>query len=274
MSNILSTMQIILAFLNTPQGSGMLMLGVILVVVSLLRVSPQAWIGVPPSARWAMRILGSMLLVASVGIPIFAGGGPQLTGGAVKTVGMVAPVEAPSATPVMTTAPILVLATTTRTIPTATATPAPLSPTPLPPAPTPIVSPVRVPGGAGNGVSFPCPGGRHTISYVDGAYSPWPQDNGRRNQWRTVVRIFIDRSLEWGDENGFRQPKRDADNIMQFGVWEEEGENYQMAVARSHRDVHPAPIAPCRELIIVPIDVQDSYPGNRGEVVLNVETVP
>jgi len=143
---------------------------------------------------------------------------------------------------------------------------------PLPtytPYPT-YVEIIRVPGYAENGFTFNCKiDGRYVITIDSGAYSGWPSDDHPGyNGWRTRIHIYKNRSVEWGSRADFIEPVRPDYAI---GQWEKPSKNEAESAALGMNIT--VDLQSGDYLIFMPIDEQDSYSDNRGEVVLNIELV-
>lgn len=136
---------------------------------------------------------------------------------------------------------------------------------------------LNVPGAAEAGVTFTAPEtGTYAITIVAGAYSPWPRDNDAHNQWRTLLYIYRDRAIEWGDRGyGLLEPFHPDYSL---GLWENDASlpaEAAAAEAGKGSQIHVDLQAGDR-LLFVPIDQQGAYASpapNRGSVTVTVASI-
>lgn len=129
-----------------------------------------------------------------------------------------------------------------------------------------------VPGDAHEGVRLEAEeSGAYLIRIRSGVYSPWPQDNDDNDQWRSILYLYKNREVEWSQEPWGLQP---ANPDYTLGFWEKPGEERVIAEQRAVNATVGVALQPGDFLWIMPIDVQDAYQGNRGQVILHVELFP
>lgn len=129
-----------------------------------------------------------------------------------------------------------------------------------------------VPGDAHEGVRFDADkSGAYLIRIRSGVYSPWPQANDDNEQWRSILYIYRNREVEWKQKPWGLEPDNPDYTL---GLWENPGEEREMAEQRGINATVGIALQPGEFIRIMPIDVQDAYQGNRGEVILHIQRFP
>lgn len=109
--------------------------------------------------------------------------------------------------------------------------------------------------------------GMYRLTIMSGVYSPWSYDNYPHDQWRSIVLLYQNRPIQWIEQSWGWQPGN-AD--FEIGHWEIDGETEAEAESRAIGTTLDMPLNAGDELTFVAVDTQDSYPGNRGNVTLEI----
>lgn len=124
------------------------------------------------------------------------------------------------------------------------------------------------------GVRFDAPrNGTYKILFLGGAYSPYASDNGNDNKWRTILRIYKNRDIEWGERFTLIEP---INSDFQLGDFETGNPSEAEAEARAKGTYINLSLNMGDYLIIVAVDEKGSYlfeGKNRGDLYLQV-TLP
>ncbi len=133
----------------------------------------------------------------------------------------------------------------------------------------PAMSVVTIPGDNENGTRINVPtAGTYQLSYEGGAYSPWSADTatGYRG-WTTTIRVYINKSINWGMENGYESP-------IKFDCYLGTGDFYldkEQAISASYGfRCPPYRLNSGDYIILVPLDEKGAYTGNRDEVDIGI----
>lgn len=106
--------------------------------------------------------------------------------------------------------------------------------------------------------------GLYKVTYVNDAYSPWPNDQSDGYQgWTTIVRIYINRSVEWGKtEYGLIGPINQDDYLSPGGYYLDKNQ----AMRTSTGDSRTFRLNAGDYLVLVPLDEKGRYRDNQGKV--------
>jgi hypothetical protein len=139
---------------------------------------------------------------------------------------------------------------------------------PAQPTPTPVA--LSISGDASNGVRFPISReGVYRITVTGGAYSPWPDDSTRQGQWRTLLDVYLD-NVSWAVTSYGSGPKGYTPSVdARVGLVGCDTDWNDKARATSCGP-RSAPferrLDSGHELILMPVDSQGQYIGNREQV--------
>lgn len=125
-----------------------------------------------------------------------------------------------------------------------------------------------VPASAQAGLTYSCQNsGNHIVTITSGAYSPW--SDGSR-QWRTLIYIYVNRDIVWGNRQGHIEP---AQSDAAIGQWEGSGnsDNQKTAAEVGHGNNIDVYCNAGQQLHFVAIDDENSYAGNQGSVQLSIQ---
>lgn len=135
-------------------------------------------------------------------------------------------------------------------------------------SPPQLVDTIHVSSNAHNGVELPTQeDGTYLLKIRSGVYSPWPENTGQDEQWRSIIYLYKNREIEWvqrewGSEPGFPD--------FQVGYWEIPGETRDEAELRALDSTTGMVLEGGDLLRLIGVDVQSSYGDNRGDVVIDV----
>jgi hypothetical protein len=110
--------------------------------------------------------------------------------------------------------------------------------------------------------------GVYKISYLDDAYSPWPNEQyeGYRG-WTTIVRIYINRTVEWGKtEYGLIGPINFDGYLSKGGYYLDK----EQAIASAAGDSRTFRLNAADYLILVTVDEKGRYSDNQGKVDIGI----
>jgi len=125
------------------------------------------------------------------------------------------------------------------------------------------------------GYRFQCPSsGMYEIKYINGSYCTGS------NYCRTVILIFVDKNVEWGDYDGRGlQPNPGFGNdglvesfVGHFGDGDHDGKgDFKTQEEANGKNEKPSHDVPCTSHIdLIAMDYQDSYGNNWGEVTISI----
>lgn len=149
--------------------------------------------------------------------------------------------------------------------------PSPTLPVSLPvtPTPEPVTSVISAWAIEENGVRINIStSGIYKVAYLDGAYSPWPNEQyeGYRG-WTTTVRIYVNRPVEWGQtEYGLVGPINQNDYLGSGGYYLD----MSQAIATSAGDSRTFRLNAGDYLTLVALDEKGRYSDNQGKVDIGV----
>lgn len=122
-----------------------------------------------------------------------------------------------------------------------------------------------------SGVRFDAPrNGTYTISFIGGAYSPYANENGNDNKWRTILQIYKNRDIEWGKRLTFTEP---INSDFHLGDFETGNPTEAEAEARAKGTYINLTLNKGDYLIIVAVDQKGAYlfeGRNRGNLYLQI----
>lgn len=142
----------------------------------------------------------------------------------------------------------------------------------LPPAtdtPEPVTSVIPVWAIDENGVRVNIStSGVYKVAYLGDAYSPWPNEQyeGYRG-WSNIVRIYVNRSVEWGQTDySLVGPTNQDDFLGPGGYYLDK----KQAIASATGDSRTFRLNAGDYLILVPLDEKGRYNDNQGKVDIGI----
>ncbi len=154
-------------------------------------------------------------------------------------------------------------------------------PTEIPPTPTtlpllpstatlePVTSVIPVWAIEENGVQVNInTSGVYKVEYLGDAYSPWPNKQAEGYQgWTTIVRIYVNRAVEWGrTEYGLIGPINQDDYLSPGGYYLDKNQ----AISTSAGDSRTFRLNAGEYLIFVTLDEKGRYSDNQGKVDIGI----
>lgn len=139
-----------------------------------------------------------------------------------------------------------------------------------PTEPTPIPVALTIAGNASNGVRYSVPrDGVYRITVTGGAYSPWTDDGTRQGQWRTLLDVYLD-NASWAVTSYSSGPKDYTPSVaarIGFVGCDTDWNDKATATACGLRSTPlQRPLNAGQGLVLMPIDSEGEYVGNREQV--------
>ena len=143
-----------------------------------------------------------------------------------------------------------------------------LLPVTPPAAPTPVA--LTIAGSASNGVRYSIPSdGVYRITVTGGAYSPWTDDGTRQGQWRTLLDVYLD-NASWAVTSYSQGPNDYTPSVaarIGFVGCDFDWNDKATATACGQRSTpFERRLDAGHGLVLVPIDSEGEYVGNREQV--------
>lgn len=110
--------------------------------------------------------------------------------------------------------------------------------------------------------------GVYKVAYLGDAYSPWPNEQyeGYRG-WTTIVRIYVNRPIEWGQTDyGLSGPINWDDYLSPGDYYLDKSQ----ATASATRDSRTLRLSAGDYLILVTLDERGRYSDNQGKVDIGI----
>jgi hypothetical protein len=138
---------------------------------------------------------------------------------------------------------------------------------------TPGMVSLTVPGSASAGIRYSVPvNGLYRITIDSGMYSPWQNDTVRQGQWRTLIDMYLD-AVVWDVTTYSIGGDKTPSVVARIGFvgCDSDLEAQTTAADCGKGSTTDIRLEAGHDLVLMPVDEQGQYGGNRGAINFTIE---